>query len=470
VITNFLGALPMTERTSKSLLYTYGMADLFFTLMIAMELYYFPNFLTDYAQFPEKYYKLILLFTSMADILCSLIAGMVLQKTNLKFGGKYRSWFLIGPWIVAPLFVLQFLKIGSYSMAAAIIIMAFIISHLLWNVIFTASGAMVGRLSELPDERTVLSANRAQGIALSGLIFSPTAMRMVVFFGATTHKATGFAITVAIYACLMIIGYLYVYKITAGKDPYDEAPVDTRMNEPKQSMFDIIKLVFENPPLLLLVVAETFRSACIFIIAAFAVFYFKYVLNDAEFISNFLLAISIAQLAGAFAAAWIGARIGKRNSYWIFLGVAAVLCAVPMFTGGGTWVFTAIFSLALFFANVAGSMSTALFSDTVVYGEWKTGKNIRAFILGLSVLSVKLGLLIRNAIVAVALPAIGYVANANPSQGVVNGLRSIMTLGSAAACIIGVIVFYYGYRIEDSNVLQMQEEIAARKAGDPVGV
>ena len=41
----------MAERLNKSLLYTFGVGDLFFTLMINMELYFFPAFLTDYAQF-----------------------------------------------------------------------------------------------------------------------------------------------------------------------------------------------------------------------------------------------------------------------------------------------------------------------------------------------------------------------------------------------------------------------------------
>jgi hypothetical protein len=41
----------MAERLSKSLLYTFGVADMLFILMVNMELFYFTAFLTDYAQF-----------------------------------------------------------------------------------------------------------------------------------------------------------------------------------------------------------------------------------------------------------------------------------------------------------------------------------------------------------------------------------------------------------------------------------
>jgi len=153
----------MTERLDRSLLYTYGIADLCFVLLVNMELVFFPAFLTDYAQFSLAIWSQIVLITSLADIVCSLAAGVILQRVTLRFGGKYRSWFLVGPWIIAVLFVLQFVKIGSDPVAAIIIIVAFIASHLVWNISFTASGAMVGRLSRLPDEQTILSANRAQG-------------------------------------------------------------------------------------------------------------------------------------------------------------------------------------------------------------------------------------------------------------------------------------------------------------------
>ena len=105
----------MVERINKTLLYTYGIADLGFVLMVSMELYLFSAFLTDYAEFSVPMTSFILVFTSLADIACALAAGMILQKVTLKYGGKYRSWFLIGPPAVAVLFILQFSKIGQES-------------------------------------------------------------------------------------------------------------------------------------------------------------------------------------------------------------------------------------------------------------------------------------------------------------------------------------------------------------------
>jgi len=37
---------------------------------------------------------IILWITGAIDIACAFIAGVILQKVTLRFGGKYRSWFL----------------------------------------------------------------------------------------------------------------------------------------------------------------------------------------------------------------------------------------------------------------------------------------------------------------------------------------------------------------------------------------
>jgi Na+/melibiose symporter-like transporter len=195
---------------------------------------------------------------------------------------------------------------------------------------------------------------------------------------------------------------------------------------------------------------------------AFGIYYFKYVLKDLPFMPVFMLVTGIGALIGSLAATWIGVKFGKRNSYWVFLMLAAVASAAARYPGLSAWSFTVICSISTLFAGIAGSMSTGLFSDTVTYGEWKTGKNIRAFTMALSNISIKLSILIRSATVMLGLAAIGFVANGEPSASVVAGITSIMTLAPAAACVLAAVIFYFAYKIEDKHVVQMQNEIEAK--------
>ena len=450
------------EKLKKSLLYTYGIGDMFFVLMVCMEMYYFTAFLTDYAQFSIKTTSIILYSANVFDIGCALLAGIMLQKINLKFGGKYRSWFLIGPFPVVLFFAMQFTRIGSEMTAAFIIIIAFLISHLLWNTVTACSGAMAGRMTKQPGELTILSTSRAQGMAAAGLVFSATGLPLITFFSARAGQIAGMTITVAVYGVLMILGYLYIYKMTAGKDPYDNEASQASHKQEKISIMEIIRLVFRNPPLRMLVIAETFRGSCVQLVAAMAFYYFRYARGNLEFMSVFLLITAAASFTGATLSRWIGPRLGKRRTYCIALVCAGIAYSSSRFPGTTPLVFSLLVGVGAIFLAVASGMTTALYSDTVIYGEWKTGKNIRAFTMALQNVAVKLGILIRTAVVTLGLGAIGYIANADPSPHVKSGIASLMSFSPAAVCFIAVIIFYFGYRIQDSETAKMREEIEAR--------
>lgn len=450
------------ERMKKSLLYTYGVGDMFFVLMVCMEMYYFTAFLTDYAQFSMKTVGIIQYITGVFDIGCALLAGILLQKINLKFGGKYRSWFLVGPLPVALIFALQFTKIGSEMTAISIIITAFIASHLIWNTITTCSGAMVGRMTTQANEITILSSSRAQGMAAAGLLFSATGMPLIDFFSARVGNITGMTLAVMVYGVLMIFGYLYIYKMTAGKDPYDSEISPVSQKQAKISIMEIFRLVFRNPPLGVLALAEVFRSSCVQLVAATAFYYFVYVRGDRNFMSVFLVITATSSFIGASLSRWIGPRFGKRRTYCIALVCAGIAYASSRFLGTTSLSFSLLIGLGAIFLAVASGMNTALYSDTVVYGEWKTGKNIRAFTMAIQNVAIKLSVLIRISVLTFGLSAIGYVANTDPSPQVVSGIASMMSFSPAIVCFIAAIIFFFGFKIQDSELAKMREEIEAR--------
>ena len=452
-------------KLKKSLLYTYGIADMFFVLMVSMELYYFTMFLTDWAEFSMKTVQIILYITGALDIVCVLLSGIILEKVNLKFGGKYRSWFLLGPLPIAILFIFQFTKIGPDPVAASIIIIGFVASHLLWNTVAACGGAMIGRMTQNTNELTLLSTNRTQGMTAAGLIFSFAGPWMIVFFSKYTNQITGTSITVAVVGVLMILGYLYIYRVTAGMDPYDMETARTAQKETALSIREIVGLVFVNRPLLLLIVAEIFRNSSILLVAAMAAYYCKYVLNDEPFMQYFLLITAVFGVIGSFIAAWIGPRLGKRHTYWMALVVAAVIYASARFLGTTDWRFTILFSLGSMFMVISSCMCTALFSDTVVYGEWKYGKNIRAFTMALLNLPIKLGVLLRSAVVTLGLMMIDFVPNAEPTPEVAGGIASLITFSNAAVCLLAAVIFFLGYKLKDENITKMQAELAERIPG-----
>ena len=453
----------MAAKLKKSQLYTFGIGDLCFSLLASIELVYFPAFLTDFAKFSLPISGVIMSVTNAGDIICALAAGVVLQKISIsKFGGKYRSWLVLAPPIVAILFILQFSKIGSEYIAAALIIFGFLTSHLLWNVVYASTGALVGTITHDSDERTILSSSRAQGMTGANVLFGIIGPLMITFLTARTGDVIGFSIIAAILGVVMILGYQYIYRITdVGEQPANEV-VKTETKETRKTLIEIVVLVFKNPPLLMLIIAETFRNLLLFMIISFAFYYFGYVVNRPGFMSVFLPLIGATGFIGTIAATWVGIRIGKRNAYWIPLILSAVIFLSAYLFEPNAWTLTIVFGFAVMVGSISVAMTTVLFTDTAVYGEWKTGENIQAFIMSLLVLPIKLSLLIRTGIVTVGLMVIGYDAGTTPTHEVVNGISSIMIFSPAIASALAAVIFYFGYRIDEKQVQKMQEEIAAR--------
>ena len=113
-------------------------------------------------------------------------------------------------------------------------------------------------------------------------------------------------------------------------------------------------------------------------------------------------------------------------------------------------------------ACASQAMITALFADTAVYGEWKTGKNILGFIMSMMMLPIKFGLLIGRGIIIAGLAIIGYVGGAEQTQEVANGISAIMIYTPAITSILAAVIFYLGYRINEKDIVRMQDELAAR--------
>jgi Na+/melibiose symporter-like transporter len=54
---------------------------------------------------------------------------------------------------------------------------------------------------------------------------------------------------------------------------------------------------------------------------------------------------------------------------------------------------------------------------------------------------------------------IGFAANAAPTPNVANGISLLITLAPAAAYALAAAIFYFGYRIEETQVVKMQRDI-----------
>jgi len=111
------------------------------------------------------------------------------------------------------------------------------------------------------------------------------------------------------------------------------------------------------------------------------------------------------------------------------------------------------------------AVGVAMYSNTVEYGEWKTGKNARGFIMSLFGFPIKAAILIRGVIITAVLASANYVPNMEATPELIGALKTGFALVPALFLTVSLLFIVFLYRITPESLRSMQAEIAARKQG-----
>lgn len=453
--------LIMEKQLKKSVINFYGLPSFGFQLFVNMEVFYFAAFMTDAAKLPLALVGTVLLITSIFDILWVPTAGILLEKSNMRWG-KYRSWLLVGPPFAALFFVFQFAKIGTPVLNAVLITIGFVVSHLIWNIYYAAHVALNSSMTTVREERIAMSSNRGMFNSLGAIGFSLIGMPMILTFG-KGNPPMGYTLTVIITGLVMIAAYYILFFLT--KDyAFHGTSVATGNRAEKMPISEMLKQLVINPPLIGLLLGEIGRYLGRFVIFGLAFYYFKYVVNNLAVITVFMTGMNVITFVGALISNPLAKKYGERNIYilsmLLFIGGLFVIWALPM----NYISFMVIMFIAYLGYGMPDALGVALYSSTVEYGEWKTGKNARGFIMSLINFPIKTGILLRSVVITSVLAGAGYVANMKATPALVNGIRNGLTLIPAVIMGVGLVLFVILYKITPAKLGVMQEEIAARKA------
>jgi sugar (glycoside-pentoside-hexuronide) transporter len=451
----------MEKPLKKSVINLYGLPSFGFQLFVNMEVFFFAAFLTDFAKLPMALVGTVLMITSIFDILWVPTAGVILEKSNMKWG-KYRSWLLVGPPFAALFFILQFSKIGSPTTNAILISIGFIVSHLIWNIFYAGHIAMNSSMTTIREERIGMSSNRGMFNGLGAVAFSLIGMPMILALG-KGNPAMGYTLTVVFTGSAMVLCYWVLYYIT--KDyAFHGTSVQSGKPEEKMSIGEMLKQIVVNPPLIGLMLGELGRYLGRFVIFGLAFYYFKYVVNNLAVITIFFTGLNVVIFLGSAIANPLAKKFGEKNIYILSMAIFILgllgIWALPMnYVSFMIMMFVAYLGYAM-----PDALGVAMYSSTVDYAEWKTGKNARGFIMSLISFPIKTAILVRSVIITAVLAGAGYVANMAPTPQLINGIKNGIALVPALIMLVGLMFIIFLYKITPQKLEQMQKEIAEKKA------
>lgn len=455
---------------SKALKLFYGVGDCGFTLMSNIESYYFNFFLTNLAQFSLPMVTLITTISSTVDAVLSWIYGAILNSIKPMKWGRYRSWLIVIPWLVPFLYAFQFIKLGDGWVAAIVIIIAAIASHVAWNFAYVANVSMISVAGKTPEERSQLSSTRAAWANFSKVIFSYVGPGLAAVLAGVIGEVNQYGAAAFVLGCIMAVLYYVHFRMFDGyeevqTDQIAKAKAEKKAAKDKTGGMDLIRALLQNPPLIALLIADLAKFMFNFVLMGVATYYFTYVAGDSGLLPTYILVTNIFCVIGAYLSKTLSNKFTTRNTTIGVMAIQAVLLIVSYLFYNNVTLVIVLMSVAMFGYGITYACTPALYGDTIVYSEWKTGKNAAGWISGLQNVPLKVSIMTRGIIINACLAMGGWVSGSEiveASKELKNAISMGFMVIPAIALIVAVVALIFGFKLTKDKVNKYAAEIAAR--------
>lgn len=395
------------KKLSERLAYGFGDfgCNIIYTAMSAFLLFYY----TDYAGVSAFAVGTIMMVSRLFDGVSDIIMGVIVDRTKSKYG-KARPWILrmCIPFAISG--VLLFSVPTSWAETPKLIYV-FITYNLVSTVVYTAINVPYSALNALmtqnPYERSVLSIFRNLLTTAGTLTINIFTLPLVEFFG---NNALAWTKTFFIFGIVAIIAFLYTFWGTSERVKSVAQLQSTENND--VPVLVGIKALFKNKYWIIM----TGMLALFFLMYAInggsTVYYAKDILGDKNLVGTINGIFNIVQICGMFFIAMMIKKFGKRNIFALGL-VLDIIGMLILNYSNGAMSLIIISSIIRGLGNACGGATMwAMVSDTIDYGEWKTGYRTEGLVNIACSFGWKIGNGIGSALLGLILEAGGYVDTA----------------------------------------------------------
>jgi sugar (glycoside-pentoside-hexuronide) transporter len=406
-------------KTSYTKRFSYAASDTAGQLVFCFVSFYLLKFYTDVYGISTATAGTILLVARMIDAVDAPVWGIIFDKTHSRWG-KSRPWFL---WLCVPFAtfgVLTFLTPNlDYTAKVIYAAVTYIGCSVLYTGINTPVTSILSALTPNPHERLTLTCFRMFGSKLGVLFVNLTALKLVDYFGHGDDRK-GFMIVLPMYAIGSILLFLIAFwNLEEAKDIVTKEQKSLSI----ETSFSALK---GNWPWLIIFTSSLFFWIAFIARVSVAPYFFQYTLHRKDLIGT-ANSLDFISLATAFLLPFFCKWTSKRNVWIIgllgmvvgqlivYLGIQNNL-SVPLIMFGWAFGFLA--------SGMAMAMPFSVLSDSVDYGEWKTGVRAVGLLTAIgAAFCLKAGGGLGGALPAWIMQAYGYIPNVAQTPQSLQGIE-----------------------------------------------
>lgn len=456
----------------------YGFGDMSSSMFWKIFSYYLPFFYSNVFGLSLADGALLLLISKLWDAVSDPIMGIIADRTSTKWG-RYRPYLL---WVAVPFAIAGILTFStpdfSYTGKLIYAYATYILMMTIYTAINVPYGAMLGVMTDKPEEKTVFSSFRMffayAGSFIAIAIFEP----LCCCFNKATpdmdaaarlhSEQTSWQLAMIVIGIICAIIFVLCFLWTRER-------VVNNNQEDRSVWKDIKSLGCNGPWWILLLVAI---SALLFnsIRGGAAAYFFQNYVGDNNilWITNngseirlttgvYLAVGEIANMIGVILAVPISSLIGKKYTYMFAMSMAAIL-SIVFFYASESWLYL---SLQIFISIMAGMtfpLLWSMYADVADYSELKNGRSSTGLIFSSSTMAQKFGGAFGSALILWLLSYYGYntALNSVQNNGALFGLNMLMSWLPGLSCLIAVVALSF-YPLSDKKMKDITEQLKKRR-------
>ena len=354
------------------------------------------------------------------------------DRTKSRFG-KARPWLLrmCIPFAISG--ILLFSVPTSWA-ATPKLVYVFITYNLVSTVIYTAINVPYSALNALmtqdPYERSVLSIFRNLLATAGTLIINTFTLPLVEKFG---NDASAWTKTFCVFGLVAVAAFLINFFGTKERVKPASAGEDGKVKD--VPFKEGLKALFKNKYWIMMTGMLALFFLMYSVNGGATVYYAKDILGDRNLVSTINGIFNVVQILAMFFIAMLVKRLGKKNVFAIGL-VLDIIGMLLLNFAGGSMAGIVVSSVIRGIGNACGGATMwAMVSDTIDYGEWKTGYRTEGLVNSACSFGYKIGNGIGSALLGMILEIGGYVGDA--------AVQSASALRSIEVCFVWIPIAVY---------------------------
>jgi glycoside/pentoside/hexuronide:cation symporter, GPH family len=432
----------------------YSLGDCAANFVFQTQLIFLMNFYTDVFGITAAVAGTMFLVSRLWDAFNDPVMGALADRTNTRWG-KFRPWVL---WTAVPFAIAFVLAYTTPDLSTTGKIIWAYVTYNLLMMVYTANNipysALTGVLTADSIERTSLASWRFLFAMSAAFIVQTFTLDLVNYFG-QGDRATGYQMTMALWAVLAVICFVITFSTT--KERVHPNP------RQRTSLVQDLRDLVGNGPWLALFFLTIFIFINLSLRGGTTLYYFQYFVQREELFGRFNGIGLLATMVGILLSKPLTIRFGKRNTFRVCLFLTALFTALFFFVPAeavGT-----IFALQILLQFSYGPtipLLWAMMADVADYSEWKNNRRATAMAFAVIVFGLKLGLSLGGAAQGWLLKWYGYEPNVEQTQRALDGIVMMMSVFPALAFFIGVGVLGF-YKIDKHLEHEIQETLTERR-------